>query len=90
VALAVLLVGYPLSFGPACWLADRGLIPKTVAIQAYYPLAFALAHSGSDWICNAMTDYGKWGSNKQNGVEMMILLERVKMLPRADISDESL
>jgi len=67
VGLVVVLVGYPLSFGPACWLADRGLIPTTVVVQAYYPLAFALAHSGSDWIGNAMTDYGRWGSNSKPG-----------------------
>ena len=80
VALIAALVGYPLSFGPACWLADRGLIPTTAAVQAYHPLAHALAHSGSDWISSSMTEYGRWGSNRQSGVATMILLERVKML----------
>ena len=43
VALVAVLVGYPLSFGPACWLADRGLIPTTAAVQAYHPLVHALS-----------------------------------------------
>ena len=79
-AVVGLPVLYVASFGPACWLADRDLIPTTVAVQAYHPLAFALAHSCSDWIGNAMTDYGRWGSNRQTGVATMILHERVKML----------
>ena len=38
VGLVVVLVGYPLSFGPACWMVDRRLIPHDVTKFAYVPL----------------------------------------------------
>ena len=42
VALVVVLVGYPLSFGPACWLAGEWTTHNTLAItiipKAYYPV----------------------------------------------------
>jgi len=40
-ALALLFV-YPLSFGPACWMSSRGLLPESVGI-VYKPLLYALA-----------------------------------------------
>ena len=39
VALVMALVGYPLSFGPACWLASRTGTGTAVEIT-YYPLAW--------------------------------------------------
>jgi hypothetical protein len=38
VALVVVLMGYPLSFGPVWWLADRGFLPRYGALLPYRPL----------------------------------------------------
>jgi len=91
VALVAVLVGYPPSFGPACWMTDRGLIPRTVAGTVYDPLAFFLAHYCSDKICTAMYDYGTWGSKSRDGAALMILIEqvRMKMGPSKEVSRES-
>lgn len=32
------LVAYPLSFGPACWLADRGILPRLATARIFAPL----------------------------------------------------
>ena len=44
VVVVVLLVAYPLSFGPACWLADSGLLPEKPAIHCYRPLIRAVVY----------------------------------------------
>lgn len=36
--LVVLLVVYPLSFGPACWLADKDLVSATDVKHVYRPI----------------------------------------------------
>src|SRR5690349_5417611 len=38
VALVAVLVGYPLSFGPACWLASHTRIGREMVAAAYQPL----------------------------------------------------
>lgn len=38
VAAVLVLLLYPLSFGPACWLADRQLISTELLHRAYYPV----------------------------------------------------
>ena len=35
----VLLVGYPLSFGPACWLVSHGFLPHRATWIAYRPIS---------------------------------------------------
>jgi hypothetical protein len=37
-ALVAVLVGCPLSFGPACWLSDRDVVPYGLADTVYRPL----------------------------------------------------
>ncbi len=37
-ATVVVLVAYPLSFGPACWLCARNLLPLRATSIAYSPL----------------------------------------------------
>lgn len=37
---------YVASFGPACWLADRQLLPHGLAESIYLPLAIACANGG--------------------------------------------
>jgi hypothetical protein len=38
VALVAVLVTYPLSFGPACWMVRSGLISPATAAHAYRPI----------------------------------------------------
>jgi hypothetical protein len=54
---------YPLSFGPACWLASRAPCLDPVVLNVYQPLAKALweipdAWPLSDWPINALFMYG--------------------------------
>ena len=40
-AIPVVLLGllaYPLSFGPACWMADRNILPPLVIAKIFAPL----------------------------------------------------
>lgn len=62
VVLVVVLIGYPISFGPVCWLSDRHFIPDTLPHAIYTPLARLLANYYSDRICDFATDYGLWAS----------------------------
>jgi hypothetical protein len=45
VALVAVLVGYPLSFGPACWSCSR--MPQWQLPRAYWPVG---------WICSTCPD----------------------------------
>jgi hypothetical protein len=60
--IVALLIGLPVlyvaSFGPACQLADRGIIPDTATTTLYHPLGLFLANCCSEAICNVMIDYG--------------------------------
>ena len=51
VALVAVLVGYPLSFGPACWiLTHQKLLSKTRnAVEAPYVPLFQLLRDGPSW-----------------------------------------
>ena len=52
---------YIASFGPACWLSDREIIPRTVPWRFYDPLAECLAYGESECIRDLMVAYGEWG-----------------------------
>ena len=41
VSLVVALVGYPLSFGPACWFASGNMIQEQCVAEVYKPLIYA-------------------------------------------------
>src|SRR5262245_1641677 len=56
VLVVVALVGYPLSFGPACWLVDSGSVSRDLAETLYLPL-IALVAQCPDSIQRAMIDY---------------------------------
>src|SRR5258708_4542836 len=43
--VAVLVAGYPLSFGPACWKASRNLNDDSVA-RIYFPIGWLGSHEG--------------------------------------------
>jgi len=38
VALVAVLVGYPLSFGPAMWFVGRGHLHRKIVERAYWPV----------------------------------------------------
>jgi len=81
--IAAIVIGLPVlyiaSFGPACWLADRKWLPDTLPATIYRPLAVAIANSCSDRICDAMTDYGMWGSGKVGFPSALMLLGAERM-----------
>jgi hypothetical protein len=60
VALAVVLVGYPLSFGPACWVMGRS-IPVFPTAYAYLPL-IVVANAAPHWIRKPVAHYSGVGS----------------------------
>jgi hypothetical protein len=45
VALAVVLMGYPLSFGPAIWLAARGYFRESAVQSFYMPILWSAAQA---------------------------------------------
>jgi hypothetical protein len=45
VALVVMLVAYPLSFGPACWISSRTNTAASAIPIAYRPIVWCMAHN---------------------------------------------
>jgi hypothetical protein len=83
--VVAVLVLYPLSFGPVCWLADRKWLPDTLPATIYRPLAVALANSCSDRTYDAVINYGTWGSGPNPGFPAALILlgtERMKVWNR--------
>ena len=69
VALVAVLVGYPLSFGPACWLMSRSTIGRDAIMFVYQPIDYAWMHGPEraarciNWYCYAGSDRDwYWGS----------------------------
>jgi hypothetical protein len=58
VALVAVLVGYPLSFGPACWIACREPHSTRCVARAYCPLVWAATDSPRS-IQRALTWYAE-------------------------------
>jgi hypothetical protein len=62
VVVVVALVGYPLSFGPACWLDDLGYLAARPVAKSYLPV-FRILESGSSlgsaagWYCRLGAKY---------------------------------
>lgn len=48
-ALLAVLVGYPLSFGPALWFVVRGDLHRKVVEWAYWPALYALPPPQIRW-----------------------------------------
>jgi hypothetical protein len=58
--VVAVLVGYPLSFGPACWITSRQDKPHDVFDTLYFPLCKAsLAIGEPAWRC--LVGYGGLG-----------------------------
>ncbi len=65
VVLLVALVGYPLSFGPACWVCSRVAesMPLWEAVDfAYAPILRAWWHADPGTISNVFTWYANLGA----------------------------
>ena len=58
VALIAVLVGYPLSFGPACWIASRSGTAVSVVNSAYQPI-LRLAFGGPSLIQRGTLGYAQ-------------------------------
>jgi hypothetical protein len=70
-ALAAVLVGYPLSLGPACWLVGRGFIPSSCASVFYRPV---LNNGSGPWLIQHTT---------MNNLDSMIGLLLMRLEPNS-------
>jgi hypothetical protein len=60
VALVAVLVGYPLSIGPACWISSRAQAGESLVSTVYRPLRWGMKQS--EQIASAINWYSKLGS----------------------------
>jgi hypothetical protein len=63
VALVVVLVGYPVSFGPACWIAERNWTYVPIAICVYGPLV-QIAYNGPVWVKGPLRWWASVGTSE--------------------------
>lgn len=61
VITVLLLLAYPISFGPACWMADREIVATSVVRDVYDPL-WAVILSCPRPIQRMMYHYGRAGA----------------------------
>src|SRR5580704_8634282 len=75
VVVVVALVGYPLSFGPACWLADRNafLVP---AVGMVYKPPVRAAIFGPEPIKTVLLQYAELGAPPRDKEHIMGLWDR--------------
>ena len=61
VALVAVLVGYPLSFGPACWLEERGTTPDwcVTSFEVIYSPLYWIMFNGPQPIARFLWWYFK-------------------------------
>jgi len=67
VILLVVLVAYPLSFGPACWITSRASLPGEWLVLVYRPMIWALEtglESGSGILFDVTFWYSMLGSSR--------------------------
>ena len=78
IALAVALVLYPLSIGPATWLNDRGLLPASAVPSIFRPLFWM--YEPAPRSIRAATDWyiGLWSKTTNDG----ILFDPVEQISR--------
>ena len=73
VVVVILAVAYPLSIGPACWLANRDVLPAWTdsAVKALYsPLMWCA--SNSETASDAYAWYvGFWVDDSDNSAEIL-------------------
>ena len=59
VVVLVALVGYPLSLGPACWLASRTNVGSQFVSALYRPITWSMFGHGNCGIGSALVRYSK-------------------------------
>jgi len=69
IALAAVLVGYPLSFGPACWISSRTGVGAEIVTAIYRPL---IRRSPLQWFFSKYSQLAAhpgwcWSSNESQG-----------------------
>lgn len=60
--VVVILLMYPGSFGPACWLVGWGVLPTSATAKVYYPLIW-LAAGGPQWVASTLWWYAGWSAD---------------------------
>jgi hypothetical protein len=77
VGAVVLLLAYPLSFGPACWIASRQQPSGEDVSAAYRPILWFWASYPKSWLSSALADYVSVGARcemfevRQNPAEIV-------------------
>jgi hypothetical protein len=68
VAMVVLLVAYPLSFGPACWIVSRrpGAVNFRWLPDSYWPIGWCAKRS--DPVRNAIWRFGQLGMKDDSDI----------------------
>jgi hypothetical protein len=59
VALTVLIVGYPLSLGPACWISSRAGRGENAVTIVYRPILWNVSWNGRQPLHRLVTWYSK-------------------------------
>ncbi len=60
VVVVVLLIGYPLSFGPACWVTSRTNVGAALLPEIYCPMTWAMSRHHR--IHRVLDSYARLGS----------------------------
>jgi hypothetical protein len=58
VVVVVVLLAYPLSFGPACWMVDLEFIPEQPVAIVYRPLAVCVVRCMPSSVGKVFAAYG--------------------------------
>jgi len=69
VAVAAVLVGYPLSFGPACWILARGGCHSRLFDHVYWPIGWC-ADQGPFTMLKVVKWYALIGSPPESHIEL--------------------
>jgi hypothetical protein len=74
VALVAVLVGYPLSFGPACWISSRANAGETGVSIVYRPVAWGMPRiefvgAAVDWYSRVIAAPGWYWSPASDALE---------------------
>src|SRR5262245_3874977 len=70
ILVVLLLLAYPLSFGPACWLADRGIVPTKDVTDVFGPIIRFMCSAD---IGRPVLSYGDLWSQRHETVDLICL-----------------
>jgi hypothetical protein len=78
VLFVAVLVGYPLSFGPACWLSDRDVLPTVPLYRAYRPLLRIVVRE-SPVISGLLERYGTAMPSRREYSALWLMCEMMRL-----------